>query len=346
MSGVQMFKSDEPFELESGVQLPGLELAWTSLGRRAPDDSNVVWLFHALTANADPRDWWPDMVGVGKIFDPLRDYIICANVLGSCYGSSGPTSVNPASGREYLADFPIVTIRDMVRAHDLLRRHLAIKQIALGVGASLGGQQALEWAAEEPGLFKRLVLISANAEHSAWGRAFNATQRMALEADESLHSTGPDGGHRGLMAARAVAMMSYRTYESFARTQSDVASLLHNYRADSYQRYQGVKLAHRFNAWSYYRLTQAMDSHDIGRGRGGVAAALAGIEAESLLVGCSSDGLFPPAEQHRIARGLKQVRYVEIDSPYGHDGFLVESLQLQNLIKKFVPELAPATGEL
>ncbi len=346
MSDVQMFKSHEPFELESGVQLPCLETAWTARGRRAADDSNIVWIFHALTANAEPRDWWPDMVGVGKTFDPRRDYIICANVLGSCYGGSGPASVNPASGRQYLADFPLVTIRDMVRAHDLLRRRLGIKQIALGVGASLGGQQALEWAATMPDLFSRLVLISTNAEHSPWGRAFNATQRMALEADESLHGAGPEGGHRGLMAARAAAMLSYRTYESFARTQADVASVMHNYRADSYQRYQGVKLAHRFNAWSYYRLTQAMDSHDIGRGRGGVEAALARIEAEALLVGCNSDGLFPPAEQRRIAAGLKQARYVEITSPYGHDGFLVESLQLHNLIKNFVPELAPATGEL
>jgi homoserine O-acetyltransferase len=321
--------------------LPQLELAYHTYGTLSPKGDNVVWVCHALTANSDCADWWSGLVGPGCLYDPQRWFVVCANMLGSCYGSSGPLQPDPATGQPYYRRFPPVTVRDTVRALQLLRDHLGINQIHTLLGGSMGGQQTLEWAVQEPDRMARIVPIATNAVHSPWGRAFNATQRMALEADPTFEADSPTAGQAGLAAARAVAMLSYRNYQTYDRTQQDTAqsgteAALEGYRADSYQRYQGHKLVQRFHAHAYWRLTQAMDSHHLGRNRpGGIAAALAQIHARTLVVGISSDLLFPVAEQQLLAQHIPGAVYREIDSPYGHDGFLVEFDTLATVISQW-----------
>ncbi|MBX3102713.1 MAG: homoserine O-acetyltransferase [Bacteroidetes bacterium] len=331
-----LFTYEEPFKLESGAQLPCLQLAYHTWGEPNADWSNVVWVCHALTANANAADWWPGMVGPGCFYDPKDWYIICVNILGSCYGSLGPLSRNPATGRPFYSHFPFITVRDMVRAHDLLRQYLSIDHIHTLIGGSLGGQQALEWAVMQPQLVQHLVVLAVNARHSAWGIAFNTAQRMALEADPTWQDPRPDAGAAGLAAARAIAMLSYRSYTAYVHTQSEpVDDKTQDYRAESYQRYQGEKLCKRFNAQSYHLLSRAMDSHHLGRGRGALEQVLMRIQARTLVIGISSDGLFPVAEQQFLASHIPHARYVEIDSIFGHDGFLVEAGQISRAIAAF-----------
>jgi homoserine O-acetyltransferase len=328
-----------PFPLESGAVLPELRIAYTTLGELDAARDNVIWICHALTANADPSEWWPGLVGRGKLFDPERYFIVCANMLGSCYGTTGPWSIDPVSGTPYRANFPLVTIRDMVRAHELLRLHLGIERVKLSIGGSMGGQQVLEWAIMAPEVFQNIALLATNARHSPWGIAFNEAQRMAILADSSLNSEAPEAGWRGLEAARAIAMLSYRHYRTYGRSQSEEANeKIDDFRASSYQRYQGLKLRRRFDVFSYLTLSKAMDSHNVGRGRGGVRAALRQVKARALVVGIQSDMLFPVEEQMEIADAVLRSRLELIDSHYGHDGFLVEDEAIGQLTRYFLSE--------
>ena len=340
---LKFFDYKYSFPLESGVELPGFRLAYTTRGTLNADGSNAVWICHALTGNADAGDWWGGMVGAGKYFDPATDYIVCANVLGSCYGSTGPLSVNPATGRTFHHDFPLLTIRDMVGALDLLRQELGIETIRTCIGGSVGGEQALEWAILQPGLIQNLVLIAASAVASPWCIAFNEAQRMAIEADPTWADRRPDAGAAGLKAARATAMISYRNYDTYGFTQAlDNNEQLDGYKAASYQRYQGEKLADRFNAFTYRLLSKVMDSHNVGRNRGSILNALGQIRARTLVVGIRSDLLFPPAEQQFLARHIPDAVYEEIDSLYGHDGFLIEFRPLASLMRKWMAAVTPS----
>jgi len=220
---------------------------------------------------------WDGLIGEGLLFDPKNYFIVCANVLGSCYGSTCSSSNNPLSGRPYHKDFPLITVRDMVNAHRLLKAHLGIEKIHIGIGGSLGGQQLMEWAVMEPTIFDVIIPIATNAKHSPWGIAFNESQRMTLEADPTLYEHHPEAGKAGLAAARSIAMLSYRNYTTYDLSQQDKESKLEDYRASSYQRYQGLKLVKRFEPLAYLSLSKSMDSHDIGRGRGGLKLALASI---------------------------------------------------------------------
>lgn len=332
---LNIFKYQHSFPLESGEELTNFDLAYTTLGKLNSDKSNVVWICHALTANSEPEEWWPGLVGEGKAFDPQRHFIICANMLGSCYGSTNPRSIRSDSNEPYGAEFPLLTNRDIVHAFDLLRLELEIDRIEMAAGGSMGGQQILEWNILQPDLFENIFVIGTNAVHSPWGIAFNEAQRMALEADPSLWDTRPGSGKMGLEAARAVAMLSYRNYQAFDQTQQDDPNKLHNFRACTYQQYQGQKLSKRFDAQSYYFLTKAMDSHNVGRGRGTVEEALEGIKTKALVVGIESDYLFPTNEQRRIAACLKLSHYLEISTPYGHDGFLIEWDLLDDMVRSF-----------
>ena len=333
-----VFHSAEPFPLEAGTPLPDLHVGYRTYGTLNAAGDNVIWICHALTANADPADWWYGLIGEGKCFDPTRHYIVCANMLGSCYGSSGPLTEDPQRGEPWYSRFPMVTVRDMVRSQLLLADHLGVRRIRLMTGGSMGGQQVLEWAVQEPGRIQTLVPIATNARHSAWGIAFNEAQRLGLLADPTLHNAHPDAGQQGMMAARATALISYRNYQTYVRTQTDSSNEgLDGYSAISYQRYQGEKLINRFNAWSYYRLSQAMDSHNLGRGRSSIEEALAGIQAETHVIGISSDYLFPPEEQQYLAAHIPSAQYHEIDSTYGHDGFLVEFDKLDGIIRRLLP---------
>jgi homoserine O-acetyltransferase len=335
-AAVQIFRSDEALLLESGASLPSIEIAYTLSGVFNPLESNVVWVFHALTANCDPAAWWPTLVGPGKLLDPARYFIVCANIVGSCYGSTGPNCIDPRTGRRYGLDFPLLTVRDMVQAHERLRVHLGLERIHLGIGGSLGGQQLLEWAVTAPHLFDNVCLIATNARHSAWGIAFNEAQRMALAADPTFRDNAVGAGRKGLQAARATAMLSYRNQHAYCRTQTDVEDKLDCFRASTYQVYQGEKLADRFCAHCYATLTRAMDSHNIGRGRGPIAEVLASIRARTLVVGILSDILFPWHEQKLIADHIACGTLRLIDSLYGHDGFLVEGAGIAEHLGKFL----------
>jgi homoserine O-acetyltransferase/O-succinyltransferase len=331
-----IFEYSNSFQLECGAILPKLDLGYTVAGKLNREKDNVIWVCHALTANSDPSDWWPGMVGKERLFNPEQHFIICCNMLGSCYGSSGPLSLNP-EGAPYGKHFPVPTIRDNVKAQKLLLDHLGIKKIKIVLGGSMGGQQALEWSLMFGDYVEHAALIACSAAQSPWARALNATQRMALEADQTWNTNDKLAGVEGMKAARAIALLSYRSFEIYGTTQRDEDRLLlENYRADSYQRYQGEKLAKRFIPASYYIITKTMDSHDIGRGRGEITEVLKKIKSKIIVVGISSDVLFPIEEQKFLARNIDGALYKEIHSSYGHDGFLVEFAILEGILKDFL----------
>lgn len=326
---------DGAFELESGHQLEEIRITYHTFGELNAEKSNVIWVCHALTANSDVSEWWSGLFGSNRLLDPEKYFIVCANVLGSCYGSTGPAS--PLKNKRPMLDsFPDLTIRDLVKAHRLLAAHLEISSIEVLIGASVGGQQALEWAVEEPARVKTLIVLASNAVHSAYGRAFNESQRLAIEADQT-YGLGLQGGRNGLIAARSIAMLSYRSYDGYALSQrEDSDEIPKEFKAASYQRYQGVKLANRFNAYSYYLLTKTMDSHDLGRKRNGIVNALKSISAKTLVVGISSDVLFPTEEQRFLAEYIPHAQYQEIHSSFGHDGFLIEVKALNRMLSDFL----------
>lgn len=337
----QNYHYDHSFPLECGATLPELHIGYTTYGQLNAARDNVIWICHALTASSDPADWWEGMVGPGKAFDPERYFIVCANIIGSCYGSTGPLSMDKNTERPYYSAFPAITIRDMVRAHVLLRKHLGIERIFLLAGGSMGGYQAQEWALLEKERIGRLFLLATSASESAWGIAVHTAQRIAIEADASFGEDSPAAGAKGMKAARAIGMLTYRNYELMVLQQTDPdAEKTDHFKASSYLHYQGDKLVRRFNAYSYYTLSKAMDSHNISRGRGGkTPEVLATIMQPVLLIGISSDILCPPEEQRQLAAHLPHCRYEEISSPYGHDGFLVETEQISGLLRQWLPEL-------
>ena len=328
----QNFLSPQPFALECGETLPSIEIAYDTYGTLNAAGDNAVWVCHGLTASSDVADWWPRTVEAGRFLDPERHFVVCANILGSHYGTTGPLSVNPATGRPWYGDFPAVSVRDMVRAHQLLARHLGIRSLRLLVGSSIGGFQALEWLIMEPRFARQAVLIATAARASAWISAFNESQRMAIEADATYGEPSPEAGLRGMAAARSIALLSYRGAMAYELTQTDDGEALFRRRVNSYQRHQGDKIVQRFNAYSYYRLSQSLDSHNVGRGRGGMEQALRRIEMPVLAIGVSSDIIFPPRDVRRMADGIPHSEYVEITSDFGHDGFLVETDKLNSII--------------
>ena len=333
----KLFTYSQPFVLESGITLPGYHLAYSTHGSLNEQKDNVVWIFHALTANSDPAEWWPGLVGHGKLFDPADYYIICANMPGSCYGSIGPLDVNPATGTPFYHNFPFFTTRDMIQAYGPLKDFLGIKKIKFGVGGSMGGQQLLEWAISKPTLFEHIIPIATNSIHSSWGKAFNASQRMAIEMDSSWRENNSEAGLQGMKVARSIALISYRNYHTYEMTQQEETSdKTDHFRSESYQQYQGEKLAKRFNAFSYYFLSKGMDAHNIGRRRVSIEWALQQIKAKTLVLGITSDILFPLKEQEVLAKHIPGAHFKAIHSSYGHDGFLLEYSQIENEVTKFL----------
>jgi len=333
------FTYNQPFKTETGAILPDLEIVYQTWGKLNTEADNVIWVCHALTANSDVESWWPGMVGKGQLFDPDKYFIVCANVLGSCYGTTGPASVNPLTGNQWLKSFPLITIRDLVNVHEILRKHLNINHIHSVIGASIGGFQSLEYSIMYPDIVKRLVFVASSAKQSPWAIAFSESQRMAMEADCSFTENHPDGGKKGLKAARSIALLSYRNPAAYNATQIEQDDeKLSSFRAASYQVYQGDKLVKRFNPYSYYCLVNLSDTHNTGRGRGGSAKALGSIKAKTLCIGITSDILFPVEEQKYVADNVPDAQYVEIDSFYGHDGFLIESESVTGVVRKFWEE--------
>jgi homoserine O-acetyltransferase/O-succinyltransferase len=327
---------ENSFTTETGSVLPGLEIAYNTYGSLNHQGDNVIWICHALTASSDVEAWWPGMVGDDLLFDTRKYFIVCANVLGSCYGTTGPASVNPRTGKKWLRDFPLITVRDLVNVHQILRKHLGIKKIHTVIGASIGGYQALEYSIMYPELIERLILLASGSRQTPWALAFSESMRLAMEADCTFTSGNPEGGKKGLKAARSIALISYRTMEAYNHTQKEEDDeKLTSFRASSYQAYQGEKLVMRFDPYSYWCLTCLSDTHNIGRKRGGVLNALKLLKAQVLCVGIKSDLLFPTGEQKLIAENSKNAEYVEIDSFYGHDGFLIETELVTEVVRKF-----------
>lgn len=314
-SAVRLFHSTAPFALECGATLDGVTIAYHTYGTLSAERDNVRWVCHALTASSDVADWWPGTVVQAGVLDAQRYFVVCANMIGSCYGSTSAMSE---------VDFPLITFRDMVRAHQLLADYLGLSRIDMLIGGSTGGSQAMEWAYLEPERFGRLILLATLPKTTAWIQASSTAQRMAIEA--SGYSD------QGLAAARATAMLQYRGSQAYNMTQSDDQPKLYGYKVDSYQRYQGKKLSDRFDVKCYLRLLDALDSHDIGRGRGGVDKALGRITTPTTVVAISTDIMFPPDDIRAMANAMPDALFHEIDSPFGHDGFLVETAKISSII--------------
>lgn len=335
---MNIYHHNQPFTLENGSSLSSLEIAYHAYGTMNADKSNVVWICHALTASSDAADWWKGLIGENCLINPGKYYIVCANILGSCYGTTGPASRNPGTGNPYYASFPNVTIRDMVNAHIALRKHLGIDTIALLMGGSMGGYQALEWSVMEADKIKKLFLIATSPSESAWGVAVHTAQRLAIEADSTWKDDAPNAGAKGLKAARAIGMLTYRNYGTFQDRQTDPdPEKIDDFKASSYINYQGDKLVKRFNAYSYWLLTKAMDSHHLGRKRGGdLIKVLRSIRQPTLIIGIRSDILCPLDEQQFMADHIPDTTFIEIDSAYGHDGFIIETAQITHILGNWI----------
>lgn len=335
----EVFNYSSSFPLERGGSLPSLQIAYHTFGKLNERRDNCIWVCHALTANSDVDDWWPNTVVPEGFLDPEKYFIVCANIIGSCYGSTGPISVNPTTGQPWFDTFPKLTIRDMVRGHILLADHLGIDSIFSLIGSSVGGFQAIEWAAMQPERFKSLVLIATAPYASPWTIAIDETQRMAIFADPSYGEKRHDAAQKGLAAARAIGLLTYRGSEGYNLTQQDAPSTDDSvpdyHRACSYQQHQGHKLIKRFDAYSYVTILDAFDTHDVSRGRGSLDEVLSKIDIPVLCVGITTDIIFTPREMKDLSEFFPQSVYREIDSCFGHDGFLVEHTLLNSIIKDF-----------
>ncbi len=327
-----------PFPLERGGVLPALSIAYHTYGELNSDRSNVVWVCHALTANSEVADWWPHTVETGRFLDPERHFVVCANILGSHYGTTGPLHTNPETGEPWYGEFPKLTMRDVIRAHRLLADHLGIPKIRVLIGSSVGGFQAVEWAVSEPDFIERQVLIATAAKATPWQIAIDQTQRMAIFADRTYGERRPDAGMAGMAAARALGLLTYRGPEGYNLTQQERDDLprYEGFRACTYQSYQGEKLCRRFDAYSYVAILDTFDTHDVGRGRGGVGEALRRITARTLVVGITTDLIFTPEEMRHLSSQIPGSSYHEIASAFGHDGFLVEHEQLNAILMPFM----------
>jgi homoserine O-acetyltransferase len=332
-----IFKYNAPFELELGGILPYLEITYYTAGHYNSAKNNVVWACHSLTGDANVFDWWDGLFGNNKLYNSKEHFIICANALGSCYGTTGATNTAPEF---QLHSFPQITIRDMVKAHDLLRQYLALEHIHTVIGGSSGGKQVLEWAIQRPDVFENVITIAASAKQSPWAIAFSASQQIAISQDPTWKENHIEAGKNGLKTARAIAMLSYRHFETYQISQSETDNeKVSDFKSTSYQEYQGSKFVKRFDAFTYMTMCKAMDAYNLGRNRGGTANALQQIKARVLTIGIDTDMLFPVHEQKYIAENINRGIYVEIQSLHGHDGFLIEAEQISKAILAFYKNL-------
>ena len=328
------------FILENGQVLPDLTIVYHTYGKLNEAKDNVIWVCHALTANSDVFSWWPGVVGENCVINPDEYFIVCANILGSCYGSSGPLTVDSSTQKPFYSNFPFVSIRDMVQANVLLRKNLGIEKIKLLMGGSMGGYQVLEWCLMEPAVIQNSFVITTSAAESAWGIAIHTAQRLAIEADATWKNNTADAGANGLKAARGIGMLTYRNYKIFSLKQADTDfSKTDNFKASSYILHQGNKLAERFNAQSYWLLTKSMDSHNIARSRFlTLEDALNHIPQPMLIIGIDSDILCPLTEQQFLAAHIPNSCLHIISSEYGHDGFLVEANTISRHLLQWMEE--------
>ncbi len=354
-----------PLALDGGQLLAPVEIAYETYGTLAPDAGNAVLICHALTgdqhvASVHPRTgkpgWWTRMVGPGKPIDPARHFVVCANVLGSCMGSSGPASTNPATGRPWGMTFPVITIRDMVRAQAMLLDRLGVARLKAVVGGSMGGMQALGWAATFPDRVEAAVVIASTARHTAQNIAFHEVGRQAIMADPRWNGGeyASDPPAAGLAVARMAAHITYLSEagltEKFGRrlqsrpespTRAKNFGFDADFQVESYLRHQGISFVDRFDANSYLYITRAMDQFDLAEEHGGrLADAFRDTATRFCLVSFDTDWLYPTAESRAVVHALNaagaRASFVELSSPYGHDAFLLDSPQLNRVVDGFL----------
>lgn len=350
-----------PLPLDSGAALPEVEIAYETYGTLDADGGNAILICHALTgdhhvASPHPRTgkpgWWQRVVGPGKPIDTDRHLVICANVLGSCMGSSGPASLDPATGKPFAMRFPVITIRDMVRVQAALLDHLGIARLKAVVGGSMGGMQALAWAATYPDRVEAALVIASSARHSAQNIAFHEVGRQAIMADPNWRGGDyydAEAPARGLAVARMAAHITYLSEagltEKFGRRLQGRDAKSFGFDADfqveSYLRHQGLSFTDRFDANSYLYITRAMDYLDIAEEHGGnLAAAFRSARARFCLISFDSDWLYPTPESRAIVHALNAagapVSFVELSSPFGHDSFLLEHAEMDRVISGFL----------
>ncbi len=314
------------FSLENRQVLPEVYFSYRTYGSYRTNGANVVLVFHALTGNADCSDWWNGIIGEGKIIDPKKYFIICANFLGSCYGSTGPESINPKTGKPYHADFPVIAIGDIARQHLAILQSLGIEKVSLGIGGSMGGMVLLELATIAPSLFEKIIPLAVGISHSAWRIAFSSVIRKIIETFGS--EFGEDGYKRGMQLARQIAMTSYRSSIEFdGRFGRDKNGDV--FEIESYLVHQGEKIVKRFSPHSYLTLTKAMELYDI-------SDSIGNIEAEALFIGTTSDILYSENEIKETASRVSNAKYKSFDVPFGHDSFLVAQDKLAKLIRPFI----------
>jgi homoserine O-acetyltransferase/O-succinyltransferase len=329
---LQFFKDNSPFRLESGYSFDqGITIAYHTYGQLNTEKNNVIWVCHALTANSRVDDWWSGLFGEGRILDPTHYFIVCANVLGSCYGTTGARSIDYRTGEPFGMNWPLVTIRDWVAAHDRLRIHLGIEKIELCIGGSCGGHQVLEYAYLIPERIKHLGLLVTSARETAWVIAGHEAQRQAMLADPTLKENNNFSGAAGMRAARGMALLGYRTIEAYIETQTDGDDIIQNHRASTYIRHQGEKLEKRFYPHCYWHLMNTLDTHHLGRGRNSIPEALQRLQMKSTIIAIDTDRLIPVSQQVYLAEYLPDASLHILHSPYGHDGFLIETDQINNV---------------
>ncbi|MCA1992176.1 MAG: homoserine O-acetyltransferase [Coleofasciculus sp. S288] len=337
-SQTQFYHLPNPLLLESGEMLLNVRVAYRTWGKLNKTGDNAVLICHALTGWADADDWWAGLFGEGKAFDPQTDFIVCSNVLGSCYGTTSPTSINPVTGKVYGPEFPPISIRDMVRVQAALVEGLRIQRIKLVIGGSLGGMQVLEWALLYPELVEAIAPFATSGRHSAWCIGLGEAQRQAIYADphwQGGYYTDEQPPVAGLAAARMIAMSTYRSPASFEVRFGRQLQTEKEFAIASYLRHQGEKLVNRFDANTYVTLTQAMDRHDIAYQRGEYETVLSAIAQPTLVVAIDSDVLYPPPEQQELAAFIPNAHLAWLHSLHGHDAFLLDMDVLNNWVVDF-----------
>lgn len=350
---VELYDDDTPLLLECGKFLSPVTVAHETYGTLNADGTNAILVCHALTGSAhaagyhtdDEKSvgWWNELIGPEKALDTNKYFVVCSNILGSCYGTSGPTSTNPPTNEPYRESFPRITIRDMVNVQKRLLDYLGVNKLATVIGSSLGGMQALEWGILYPNFCETIIPISTAAKQTAWCIALNSIARAAITNDPEWN-----GGNytqqpaAGLSLARMVGMVSYRTPKELEarfgrkREQGNPFDAKNKFEVERYLAYQGRKLVERFDANTYLILSHATDSHDVTRGRGSLELVLGSIRAQTLCIGVSSDIRYPTSDQEELVRYIPNAEYAEIESVHGHDAFLIEYDQLNVIIADFL----------